>query len=227
MSNEHENALSVAPAPVADDALLEWCRENGETVEAGNGSRVMVPLLRLQKLFAGKRLVPVQEGPKGVEPEAFIVERLSGEGYGPARDIVDAQKYDARSDEFWISKEARNRHRVTPLYAPAQSIPAAPCQCKPDDTTGWTDDDIMVPRCNVCGLVVMKVIAERKAERAAIDEEGREALEAAITFFGSFKDYRISAHDPEKDHMAKLIQDAHQFVIEKHIAALERLLAGN
>ena len=32
------------------------------------------------------------------------------------------------------------------------SCPIVRCRCKPGETTGWTDDDMRIPRCNVCGM---------------------------------------------------------------------------
>lgn len=48
--------------------------------------------------------------------EAYLVERLEGEGYGPARRIVDAQKYDPTKADHWAD-DAQKRHRVTALAA--------------------------------------------------------------------------------------------------------------
>lgn len=51
----------------------------------------------------------------GEEVVAFLIERLVAPGYGPARSIVDAAKYDPTQDSFWVG-DAKSRHLVTPLY---------------------------------------------------------------------------------------------------------------
>lgn len=55
--------------------------------------------------------------------EGWLVERLSGEGYGKARMVLDARQYDASKPAFFVNEEARGRHRVTPLFA-ALTTPA-------------------------------------------------------------------------------------------------------
>lgn len=47
-----------------------------------------------------------------VKPVAWLV--VSGQG---RRSIIDAQKYDAESDDFWISPAAKAAATITPLYA--------------------------------------------------------------------------------------------------------------
>ena len=37
------------------------------------------------------------------------------------------------------------------------------CQCSAEQTTGWTDDDMCCPRCNVCGLKNMDEMSMREA----------------------------------------------------------------
>lgn len=48
--------------------------------------------------------------------EAYLLERIMGKGYAPARKIIDARKYDPTDPSFW-SKGAQERYRVTPLAA--------------------------------------------------------------------------------------------------------------
>lgn len=64
---------------------------------------------------------PVVAG--AVDPDGWLVERLRGEGYGKPRKVIDARQYDASSDDFWTSPEAKARHRITPLYAHPQASP--------------------------------------------------------------------------------------------------------
>lgn len=59
------------------------------------------------------------------EPVAWMIERLRGKGYG--RDKYVVMKGQASSDPdshlFWTDQQARDNHRVTPLYAaPAQAV---------------------------------------------------------------------------------------------------------
>lgn len=59
------------------------------------------------------------------EPVAWLIERLRGKGYG--RDKYLAMKGQASSDPdshlFWTDQQARDNHRVTPLYEwPAQAV---------------------------------------------------------------------------------------------------------
>lgn len=59
------------------------------------------------------------------EPVAWMIERLRGKGYG--RDKYVVMKGQASSDPdshlFWADQQARDNHRVTPLYAsPAQAV---------------------------------------------------------------------------------------------------------
>lgn len=61
--------------------------------------------------------------------EAYLVERLGGEGYGNTRSIIDAAFYDPTKPAFWSSPEAQARHRVTPLVPALAQQPAAPEGC--------------------------------------------------------------------------------------------------
>lgn len=59
------------------------------------------------------------------EPVAWLIERLRGKGYG--RDKYLVMKGQASSDPdshlFWTDQQARDNHRVTPLYEwPAQAV---------------------------------------------------------------------------------------------------------
>ncbi len=59
------------------------------------------------------------------DPVAWMIERLRGKGYG--RDKYVVMKGQASSDPdshlFWADQQARDNHRVTPLYAsPAQAV---------------------------------------------------------------------------------------------------------
>ena len=53
-----------------------------------------------------------------VEAEAYLVERIVPKGDKRDRSIVDAKKYDASADAFWVSPEAKAEHRITPLSKP-------------------------------------------------------------------------------------------------------------
>lgn len=93
--------VEVASVEAALQKWLDWCGQHNEEPEARSGARIAIAALSQR---------PV---------EAYLIERLSGEGYGRDRKIVDAKQYNAMSAQFWINDEARQRHRVTPL-APQQ-----------------------------------------------------------------------------------------------------------
>ena len=46
--------------------------------------------------------------------QGWRVTRLSGSGYGKARRIIDAEIYNADSQDFW-ARGARERHSIEPL----------------------------------------------------------------------------------------------------------------
>lgn len=62
--------------------------------------------------------------PESPEPEAFIIQRISGTGYGPDRKIVDIKKYDPRYPGYFV-EGAKKNYKVTPLYTqpPAPAVP--------------------------------------------------------------------------------------------------------
>ncbi|WP_295380400.1 hypothetical protein [uncultured Stenotrophomonas sp.] len=69
-------------------------------------------------------MIAIARQPVG-EPVAWLIERLRGKGYG--RDKYLAMKGQASSDPdshlFWTDQQARDNHRVTPLYEwPAQAV---------------------------------------------------------------------------------------------------------
>ncbi|RUU80486.1 hypothetical protein [Mesorhizobium sp. M7A.F.Ca.MR.362.00.0.0] len=47
------------------------------------------------------------------EPIAYIVERLGGRR---KRTVMLAEKYDPRKLSFWLNQEAKDEHRIIPLY---------------------------------------------------------------------------------------------------------------
>lgn len=69
-----------------------------------------------QTKLAALRTPPAVEPDEGLVAVAYLIERLSGKGYGSPRSVVDAQKYDPTLEGFWI-EGARERHRITPLYS--------------------------------------------------------------------------------------------------------------
>jgi hypothetical protein len=77
-------------------------------------------------------LCDTHDTPAGATVEAYLVERISGTGYGPQRSIVDAQKYNPAGKAFWVNEDAQRRHKVTPLSALAQAAPG-------DDEDAWRE----------------------------------------------------------------------------------------
>lgn len=76
--------------------------------------------------IAASRAAPDCQQPDLVTAEAQPVAWLitcnddCGGCYGCKRDryrIVDAKKYDASHDDYWVGQAAKNAHTVTPLYA--------------------------------------------------------------------------------------------------------------
>lgn len=61
-----------------------------------------------------------------VKPVAWLV--VSGQG---RRSIIDAQKYDAESDDFWISRAAKAAATIIPLYAHPAPAESAQVKVKP------------------------------------------------------------------------------------------------
>lgn len=145
-------ALSAQPSPGGQDALLEslvarW-RNHAEEIGVSDNllcqkiaNCTMRHAVELQAVLAARQPSTqpdsvalgeetefcIEKGdrqPVG-EPLAWLIERLRGKGYG--RDKYVVMKGQASSDPdshlFWTDQQARDNHRVTPLYKwPAQSV---------------------------------------------------------------------------------------------------------
>lgn len=121
----NETALREA-LKVADDAIREMFRyyDGGETRGSYDGKPERAQLRKAGYVVRAALQSPSQPVvAEAVEPDGWLVERLQGEGYGRPRKVIDAQQYDASSDDFWTSPEAKARHRITPLYAHPQASP--------------------------------------------------------------------------------------------------------
>lgn len=111
-----KEGLQVQPSPGGQDALLDQARKLFDELGAIADDDKCVAILA--DALAARQ-------PVG-EPVAWLIERLRGKGYG--RDKYVVMKGQASSDPdshlFWADQQARDNHRVTPLYAapPAQAV---------------------------------------------------------------------------------------------------------
>src|SRR5690606_31849424 len=75
------------------------------------------------RILAALKTTPAPAQEREAVLEGWLVERLSGEGYGKARKVLDARQYDPSKPGFFLNEEARGQYRVSPLFA-ALTTPA-------------------------------------------------------------------------------------------------------
>ncbi|MEH7827628.1 hypothetical protein [Gemmobacter denitrificans] len=108
-----------------------WCatsQTGGMTIHANSdAARNAHDIRRKESILAALDLTPTPEAQAWQEPVAWLIackDECKG-CYGNKRDrysIVDARKYNAASDSFWVSDAAKNAHTITPLYAAPPAV---------------------------------------------------------------------------------------------------------